>query len=199
MDVIDHIRQMQAQLEDGPAETPEHNPEMLLIGCIDARLPVHSIGIPRGRSLIMRQIAALISGRSGIARRPAEIAALEFALVVKKVRHIAVMGHTVCGGIRACLEKPDLPHLPRYLAPLDPVHRMIVKQGGSLEEQARRMEQEAVRQSLHNLRRYPMVAEAEREGRVKLHGWVVDVATQHLSVLDETTGVFSPMTGKKKK
>jgi carbonic anhydrase len=115
-----------------------------------------------------------------------------------KVKHIAVMGHTDCGGIRACLEQPSHLHdVTRYLEPLEDVHRKVAKEGGDMQTQARKMEQEAVRQSIRNLRRYKVVADAERAGLVALHGWMVDVGTQLLSVMDRETGEFRPMVEKK--
>jgi carbonic anhydrase len=196
MDIIDHIRQKQAKLEiaDGAA-FPPHQPEMLLIGCVDARLDIiDDIGIPKGKALVMRNIAALVAGaHEESAERPIEAATLEFAVNVMQVKHIAVMGHTDCGGIRAQLEEVDIPLIRKYLDPLETVHRQVQERGGSKQKQAREMEQAAVRLSLKNLRTYTSVRDAERAGKLQIHGWVIDVATQQLFVLDEKSGTFSPM------
>ncbi len=113
-----------------------------------------------------------------------------------KVKHIAVMGHTDCGGIRAQLEGLDIPQVRKYLDPLETVHRQVQERGGSNVKQAREMEQAAVRLSLKNLRTYASVRDAERGGRLTIHGWVIDVATQQLFVLDEKSGTFAPMKEK---
>lgn len=196
MDIIDHIRRKQESLvvAEGAA-FPPHRPEMLLIGCVDARLDIiDDIGIPKGKALVMRNIAALVAGaHEESPERPIEAATLEFAVGVMQVKHIAVMGHTDCGGIRAQLEEIDIPQVRKYLDPLETVHRQVKERGASKDKQAREMEQAAVRLSLKNLRTYASVKEAERVGRLKLHGWVIDVATQRLFVLDEKSGVFAPM------
>jgi carbonic anhydrase len=196
-DILDNIRRKQESLAiDKNAEFPPHQPEMLLIGCVDARLDIiDDIGIPKGKALVMRNIAALVAGSHEEApERPIEAATLEFAVNVMKVKHIAVMGHTDCGGIRAQLEEVDIPLIRKYLDPLETVHRQIQERGGNKVKQAREMEQMAVRLSLKNLRTYASVKEAERAGRLQIHGWVIDVATQQLFVLDEKSGTFAPMS-----
>jgi carbonic anhydrase len=196
LDIIEQIRKKQQSLiVPKDAAFPPHEPEMLLIGCVDARLDIiDDVGIPKGKALVMRNIAALVAGaHEESAERPIEAATLEFAVNVMKVKHIAVMGHTDCGGIRAQLEGLDIPQMKRYLDPLEIVHRQVMERGGNKEKQAREMEQAAVRLSLKNLRTYVSVREAERAGRLAIHGWVSDVATQRLFVLDEKSGTFSPM------
>ncbi len=201
MDIVDYIRRRQEKLSipDQPV-TPPHEPEMLLIGCVDARLDIiDDIGIPKGKALVMRNIAALVAGAHEESEaRPIEAATLEFAVDVMKVKHIAVMGHTDCGGIRAQLEEIDVPSIKRYLDPLETVHRQVQERGGDKTKQAREMEQAAVRLSLKNLRTYASVKEAERAGRLTLHGWVIDTATQQLHVLDEKSGTFALMAEKEK-
>jgi carbonic anhydrase len=196
VDIIEQIRKKQRSLIiPKDAVFPPHEPEMLLIGCVDARLDIiDDVGIPKGKALVMRNIAALVAGAHEEApERPIEAATLEFAVNVMKVKHIAVMGHTDCGGIRAQLEGLDIPQMKRYLDPLETVHRQVQERGGNKTKQAREMEQMAVRLSLKNLRTYTSVKEAERAGRLTLHGWISDVATQQLFVLDEKSGTFSPM------
>jgi carbonic anhydrase len=102
VDTIEIIKQFQAQKEYSDAPAPTHNPEMLLIGCVDARKdPISDLGIPKGKSLILRNVAALVHPEHE--KRLTESAALAFAVREMKVKHVAVMGHTDCGGIRAAL------------------------------------------------------------------------------------------------
>ena len=196
-DVIETIRKQQTDLPLlANAEPPRHEPEMLLIGCVDARLNIMSdIGIPNGKAIVFRDIAALVAGTKGDddPEHLAEAAVLEFAINVMKVKHVVVMGHTDCGGIRACLEASDDPaisHIHKYLAPLADVREQVVSQGGDTVSQARAMEQAAVRQSVTNLRTYEVVQKAEAAGKIKLHGWVVNTATKMISEMEPETGEF---------
>jgi carbonic anhydrase len=170
---------------------------MLFIGCIDARLNIsNDIGIPYGKALIYRNIAALVSGTRGEddPEHVGEAAALEFAVNVMGVKDIVVMGHTDCGGINACLHgAPGMHHVMQYLAPLQDARSEVTAQGGDMTALARKMEQAAVRQSVANLMTYDAVARAVAAGQLVLHGWVINTATKRISEMDRETGAFRLM------
>ncbi len=199
MPTIKRIKQTQAKLVaklnaqlslDAPAR---HQPEILLIGCVDARLDIiGDLGIPKGKALIYRNIAALVHGsnESGISHLNEE-AALEFAVNVMSVKHIVVMGHTDCGGIQACLDgAQEHPAIHQYLQSLDVVRDGVVAQGGDAAAQARAMEQAAVHQSIQNLKSYAVVQKALAASKLTLHGWVINTASGIISEMDHATGVF---------
>ena len=162
---------------------PPHKPDLLLIGCVDARLDIiGDLGIPKGRALVYRNIAALVQGRSDDPNNlshMSETAALEFAINVMQVKDVVVMGHTDCGGIRASLTSAVDDHkaIRQYLSSLDAVRDQILAEGGDIDAQARAMEEAGVRQSIENLKSYYVVRDALEEGRIKLHGWVINTAT----------------------
>jgi carbonic anhydrase len=110
------------------------------------------------------------------------------------VKDIVVMGHTDCGGIRASLDG-EHPHqaIHTYLQSLDDVRSEIIHQGGNSDAQARAMEESAVCQSLQNLRSYDVVNQALQEGRLRLHGWVIDTATGIIKEMAHATGDFTEM------
>lgn len=178
-------------------EPPPHRPDMLLIGCIDARLNISDdIGITYGKALIYRNIAALVSGTRGDddPEHVGEAAALEFAVNVMKVKDIVVMGHTDCGGIQACLHgAPGTKHLMQYLEPLNETREEVTSHGGGVARVARTMEQAAVRRSVTNLMTYEAVAQAVGQGTLTLHGWVINTATRRILEMDLKTGEFKPM------
>lgn len=198
MSIIENIRKLQAGLVvSGDEVPPAHNPEMLLIGCIDARLNISSIGILYGSALIYRNIAALIAGTRSEddPEHVGEAATLEFAVNVMKVRDIVVMGHTDCGGIRACLHgAAGMRHIVQYLSPLEAVRQQISNAGVTDETQLiNAMEEAAVRQSVANLRTYGAVTDALAKGTLALHGWVVNTGNKRISEMDITTGEFRLM------
>lgn len=162
---------------------PEHKPEMLLIGCVDARKdPTSDLGINRGRALILRNIGALIRGTTVTPeQRETESAALEFAVKVMKVKHIVVMGHTDCGGIRASLMETELKAIKKYLSPLNELRNEIQSYEMTLDEQARLMEIEAVKMSIKNLLTYEYIQAAVDNSTLSVHGWLMDLATGKLT------------------
>lgn len=188
MQTIKRIKAQQARLieklegQESMELPASHNPEILLIGCVDARLDIiGDLGIPKGKALVYRNIAALIQGMGepNDLSHMSETAALEFAINVMKVRDIVVMGHTDCGGIRASLTASASEHkaICHYLSSLQSVREEVISKGGDIEAQARAMEEAAVRQSIENLKGYYVVKDALTQQRVTLHGWVINTAT----------------------
>ena len=212
MDPIKSIRKKQQERAGSQAATqpPEHHPEMLYIGCIDARLdPIDDIGIGKGKALIFRNPAALVlphrPDKDATPRNLGVGASLEFFLTrfpheSGKVRHVVVSGHTDCGGLKACQHgkfgKDDY-YLPIYMESLQVVRDNVMakakKEGWDDAKILQELEKGSVRQSIANLLTYPMVAQAMKEGKLQIHGWVIDTATQRISEMDNNTLEFHPM------
>ena len=221
-----HIKQQLKQLPKSNIP-PLHNPEMLYIGCVDARLdPVADIGIPQGKALIYRNIGALVFKETKHTRQKLDTnailssgeipenvsmgAALEFFINVipapldkdgkPKIKDIVISGHTDCGGMKACLDGCDqFIYLPQYIIPpLREVREKVVNDPAlpTRDEKLRALEEASVRQSIANLMSYDIVRKAVEEGRLQLHGWVINTATQRLSEMDEH-GHFHSMSEHK--
>lgn len=196
--------------EQFPDELPKHNPEMLFIGCVDARLdPVQDLGIDKGKALITRSIAALIPPHrtlDGEVLPEASSVAATLEFFIKNfpspedgVKHIVVAGHTDCGGLKACKNGcgTEYEHLPNYIHLLDEVRETVMAkakaEGWNDEEILQELERESVRHSIGNLMHYPVVAEAVENGTVQLHGWVLDTATKRIHEMHPETQKFQPM------
>ena len=172
------------------------SPEVMVIGCCDSRVsPEVIFDAKPGELFVMRNIANLVpvyapdGGAHGVS------AALEFAVQVLGVKHIVVLGHAQCGGIRAFIDK---------IAPLSPgdfIGRwmsMFIKPGEIVEQRehetmqdfATRIEKAAVLRSLENLMTFPYVQILVECGKLKLHGAYFGVAEGSLFVLDKTTKEF---------
>src|SRR4029077_17178052 len=122
-------------------------------------------------------------------------AALEYAVNVLKVKHIVVLGHAQCGGIRAFIDK---------IQPLSPGDfigkwmQMFVKPGKVVEQREHetmqdftiRIEKAAVFRSLENLMTFPFVRERVESGEIDLHGAYFGVAEGSLFVLDPIAREF---------
>ncbi len=186
MKIIDHILSFSDLKDvDEGAEPAPHQPEILLIACVDARKdPIADLGIPKGKAIIMRNIAALVSHHSvPLNERLIISSTLEFSVKILKVKHIVVMGHTHCGGIKASLTGVDLPSLDLYLRSFLPVDDTLNDENLSLEEKCRHLEEKAVAFSVDNLKSYDFISDAVNNGSLSLHGWVLDTASGKINVV----------------
>ncbi len=193
--IINRIRAQMGTMTGAVDVPPAHEPAMLVIGCVDARIdPLADLGLSRGEALMLRCIAALVPPFSHAGSAPIA-AAVELALS-KNVQNIVVMGHTDCGGIAACVANAPSQAtacLHNYLSPLTDLRDQVHAKGGTPAEQIVELEKAAIRQGVENLRSYPMLARPLQEKRIALHGWLIHTASSHIWEMDSQSGDFSSM------
>src|SRR6201994_5170963 len=81
-------------------------PEVMVIGCCDSRVsPEVIFDASPGELFVVRNIANLVPVYQPDSAAHGVSAALEYAVNVLKVKHIVVLGHAQCGGIRAFIDK----------------------------------------------------------------------------------------------
>src|ERR1700709_667125 len=81
------------------------SPETMVIGCCDSRVaPEVIFDANPGELFVTRNIANLVPPYTPDGAQRAVSAALEFAVQALRVKHIVVLGHAQCGGIKAVAE-----------------------------------------------------------------------------------------------
>ena len=128
-------------------------------------------------------------------------AALEFGVAALKVKHIVVLGHARCGGVKAFAEKSEplspgdfIGNWMRLMAPA--AKKAGPQRDVSWADYLTRLEQANVANSLDNLKTFPRLRTLIELGQVAVHGAYFGVATGELSIRDDTTGKFVPVTGR---
>ena len=110
-------------------------PEVMVIGCCDSRVsPEVIFDVGPGELFVVRNIANLVPVYQPDGNAHGVSAALEYAVKVLKVRHIVVLGHAQCGGIRAFVDKIE------PLTPGDFIGKwmqMFIKPGEVVEQRER--------------------------------------------------------------
>ena len=180
-------------------------PSIMLIGCCDSRVSPEVIFDARpGEIFVVRNVANLMPPYAPNDDLHGTSAALEFGVMGLRVEHIVVMGHAQCGGIRAYAENEADPYsrplspgdfIGKWMSLIEPAARRLGQPVEPFADYVERLSQEAVIQSLANLRTFPCVRTLEQRGRLKLHGAFFGVADGRLLVLDESTGRFGPVAG----
>ncbi len=183
------------------AETGQH-PETMVIGCSDSRVSPEVIFDARpGELFVARNVANLVPPYTPDGATRAVSAALEFAVQALKVKHIVVLGHAQCGGIRAFAEQaaPLSPgdFIGHWMALIAPAAEALGPRGETpLADYLTRLEQASVVTTLDNLMTFPCVKILAERGRLALHGAYFGVATGKLSVLDRASGAFVPVAAE---
>ena len=172
-------------------------PEVMVIACCDSRSAPETIfsAVP-GDLFVVRNVANLVPPRESDSCCHGTSAALEFAVQGLKVRHIVVLGHGRCGGIRAALHPSAPPLSPddfigKWVKLLAPATEEAAA-GGPLTDAERQtaLERASIRSSIANLRTFPYVSVLESRGQLGLHGAWFDIAEGELWTMDPTSEEF---------
>ncbi len=175
-------------------------PEVMMIACCDSRAAPETIfNTAPGEMFVARNVANLVPPYKPTGEYHSASAALEFAVQELKVKHIVVLGHGRCGGIKAALDPDIKPLSPgdfigKWLEMLGPVsdevgHYAHLTQG----ERQTMLERISVRRSIDNLKTFPCVSILHDKGRLQLHGAWFDIAKGELWIMDPETGDFEPL------
>jgi carbonic anhydrase len=171
-------------------------PPVMIISCCDSRVdPATIFDTVPGQVFALRNVANLVPPYETGGGLHGASAAIEFGVMGLKVKHIVVLGHGQCGGIRAALEGGDLGTPGRsfvddWMGIVEAARDSVVATAPP--DPQRALEWEAIRVSLANLRSFPFIAEREAAGELKLHGAWFAIHDGALHVLDQATGVFAP-------
>jgi carbonic anhydrase len=168
------------------------SPDVFVISCADSRVEPNVIfSTDPGELFTVRNVANLIPPHCPDGKLHGTSAALEFAVTGLKVSLILILGHTGCGGIKACLaHNPVAVSDNGFIIPWVQIaaeaRYHIVRSYPDLseEEQARLLEQEAIRLSMRNLMGFPFVENAVKAGTLQIAGAVFDVANAKVNWIE---------------
>ncbi len=174
-------------------------PEVMVIGCCDSRVSPETIfDAGPGELFVVRNVANLVPRceDDSSTYHHGTSAAIEFAVQSLRVKHIVVLGHALCGGVRAVLES-SLPLSPsdfigKWMSQIAPLVDRLGPLGPDTAAALRKLELEVVKHSLRELMTFPCVKILVERGKLQLHGAYFGVATGVLLVLDPETGEFRP-------
>jgi carbonic anhydrase len=173
-------------------------PPVMIISCCDSRVdPATVFDTVPGQVFALRNVANLVppyevgGGLHGVS------AAIEFGVLGLEVRHIVVLGHAQCGGVKASLKggkrtTSELSFVDGWVDIISGARDRIIAQDPI--DPQKELELEAIKVSMANLRSFPFIAEREQSEILKLHGAYFGIADGILHVLDEDSGVFEPQS-----
>ena len=174
------------------------NPDTMVISCCDSRVDPETIfsALP-GDLFVVRNVANLVPPYETGGKYHGVSTAIEFAIMNLRVKHLVIMGHSGCGGIKAALDQSaaiqtEAQFISRWMSMLDDA-RLRVESAHQMQPEAVKLahlEKEGVKTSITNLRTFPFVREFEEKGRLSLHGAHFEIASGTLSVLNHSRGEF---------
>jgi carbonic anhydrase len=164
----------------------QQSPTYLWIGCSDSRVPANEIvGLDPGELFVHRNVANLAPPQDAN-----YLSVLQYAVEVLKVRHVLVVGHYGCGGVRAVVDATRLGLIEHWLHPIRETAEACAGELAALSPGAPRenrlCELNVVRQ-VRNVAADVIVREAWARGQaLSIHGWVYALSDGLVRDMDVT-------------
>jgi carbonic anhydrase len=147
-------------------------PDLLWIGCSDSRIPANQIiGRAPGEVFVHRNIANVVEHTDVNC-----LSVLQFAVDVLKVKHVVVVGHYGCGGVRAAMQAQPLGLIDNWLRHIRDVHLWNREELNAIEDLSKRADRLAelnVESQVANVCHTTIIQDAWNRGqKVTVHGWI---------------------------
>ena len=164
----------------------QQNPEYLWIGCSDSRVPANQIvGLLPGEIFVHRNVANVVVHTDFNC-----LTVLQYAVDVLKVKHVIVVGHYGCGGIRAAYQNADNGLIDNWLRNIKDVQHRHRARIEALDDEDARLdllcELNVVTQVSHVCHTTIVQRAWGRGQQLSVHGWVYSLQDGLLKDLDCT-------------
>jgi carbonic anhydrase len=146
-------------------------PQLLWIGCSDSRVPANEIvGLLPGEVFVHRNVANVVVHTDLNC-----LSVIQFAVDVLKVKHIMVVGHYGCGGVKAALEGARVGLVDIWLRHVRDVREKHLKgiEAQPPEQRHARLCELNVLEQVANVCQTYVVQDAWQRGQpLTVHGWI---------------------------
>ena len=150
----------------------QQTPEYLWIGCSDSRVPANQItGLAPGEVFVHRNVGNVVVHTDLNC-----LTVIDFAVDLLRVKHIIVVGHYGCSGVRHALHRRSVGVADNWLRHIQDVHRkheaLIDSAPADDDQLAVLCELNVIEQAV-NVCRTSIVQDSWRKGLpVSVHGWI---------------------------
>ena len=153
----------------------QQTPEYLWIGCSDSRVPANQVvGMAPGELFVHRNVANQVIQTDFNC-----LSVVQYAVEALKVKHILVVGHYGCGGVRAATESCSHGLVDHWLFPIKDIYREHHKELEAISSEKERIDRLCelnVIEQVRNLAKTTIVQQAWDRGQsLAIHGWVYSI------------------------
>jgi carbonic anhydrase len=170
-------------------------PKLLWIGCSDSRVPANEIvGLLPGEVFVHRNVANVVVHTDLNC-----LSVIQYAVDVLKVRHVMVVGHYGCGGVKAALDGARVGLVDLWLGHVRDVRSKYLKAIEALPAEVRhdRLCELNVLEQVANVCQTVVVQDAWSRGQaVTVHGWIYGLKDGLMRDLGVTVSRPEDLTAK---
>lgn len=157
-------------------------PMAYVLSCVDSRVPVEVV--------FDQGIGDIFVGRvAGNFENVDQLGSMEFATAAAGSKLVMVLGHESCGAVKGAIENVELGNLTALLGEIKPSVDSVEGHAGERNAKndafVNQVIEANVRKTVADLReRSPVLADLEREGKIKIVGAVYSLQTGEVILLD---------------
>ena len=195
------IRRFQSEVHAENAEdyqrlaSTQQEPHTLIIACADSRVDVEKLtSSGPGEVFVARNIGNMVPAYGEMLGGVSAV--IEYAVSALKVEHIAICGHSDCGAMKALLNPGSTATMPTVTSWLTNGHAALsvadslTEPNETATSRIRRLTEENVLMQLAHLRTHPSVAGALAREELTLSGWVYEIGTGHVRIVEDGQRTF---------
>lgn len=181
----------------------DQKPIAIIIGCCDSRVdPAIILDCDPGDLFVIRNVANLVPPYENDHHYHGTSAALEFGVCNLNIKHIILLGHSECGGIRSLFEKKTskkMSFISRWmrLVKIPSARQMKNYEHLSHKEKEELYNKKSLMGSLKNLMTFPWIQEKVTNNTLYLHAWYFNLSNGQLEQHDPATKEFKSLLQKK--
>jgi len=190
-DLIDNNREWADKISEQdpdffPTLAKQQAPDYLWIGCSDSRVPANEIvGLLPGELFVHRNVANMV-----VHTDMNLLSVLQYAVEVLQVKHVIVVGHYGCGGVRAAMDNKKLGLIDNWLLEIRDLYHQKQSMFKGLQSDDEKLdllcELNVVRQ-VYNLSHTSIVQDAWSRGQsLAIHGWIYGLDSGKVNNLNVT-------------
>lgn len=193
--LLDGVKRFQSETFSPQREAFEElaqgqSPHTLFITCADSRVApelITTVGL--GEIFVCRNIGNIVPAYGEMLGGVSAV--IEYATVALQVKNIVICGHTNCGAMKALSAGPALleksmPTVRAWLRNAESARTVLQAMQGSEEiDNPDALAFQNVISQLTHLRTHPSVAARLADGSLAIHGWVFNIGSGRVSVLDD--------------
>ncbi|WP_250658861.1 carbonate dehydratase [Alkalimarinus coralli] len=162
----------------------QQTPEILWIGCSDSRVPANQIvGLLPGDVFVHRNVANIVNQTDLNC-----LSVIQYAVEVLKVKHIVVVGHYGCGGVKTALHNERNGLIDNWLRNIKDTYASYQAELEGITDESQRVDRLCelnVMQQVMNVSQTTVVQEAWSKGQnLTVHGWVYSIKNGLITNLD---------------
>ena len=164
-------------------------PDCMVVACCDSRVdPALLLQCHPGELFVIRNVANIIPPFEMDGGHHGTSAALEFGICYLHVKHLIILGHSQCGGVRAKLNHIEL-HQDDFISRWMDLIKINEEDSHDVDSYA----QEALINSYKNCLTFPWVKERLEQNALTIHLWFFNIKDGAIYTYNFSHNAFEPL------